>query len=63
MYALIFMDNGLGNCPKGFRDRTLFCTYLGKFNDYRVNIPDQFTDTNQFMHGCLKGNILGFQGT
>ena len=46
------MDNGLGNYSKGFGDCMVLGMYLGGFEDYIVDLLNQFTNTNQFVHGC-----------
>ena len=51
-YTAIFMDGGLGNFTKGFVDRTVFSMYLRLFVDYRVDLLNQFLNTNQFVCGC-----------
>ena len=61
--AVIFMDDGLGKFSKVFEDRTVFSMYLGRFEDYRVDLLKPFTNINQSTHGCGKGDIIGFHGT
>ena len=36
--TVIFMDDELGNCSKGFGDLIVFGMYLGTFDDYRVDL-------------------------
>ena len=43
---VILMDDGLGNCSKVFVDCMVFSMYLGIFEDYGVDLPKQFTNTN-----------------
>ena len=50
--AVIFMENGLVNCSKGFGYCMIFIMYLGIFEDHRVDLLNQFTNTNQFTHEC-----------
>ena len=49
--AVIFIGDGLGNSSKGIVDRMIFSKYLRIFEDYRVDLLKQFTDTNQLIHG------------
>ena len=44
--TVIFMDNGLGGVYKGFGYRTVFGMYLVIFDDYRVGLLKQLTNTN-----------------
>ena len=63
IYNIIFVDNGLGNCSKGFGYRTVFSIYLVRFKDYIVDLLKQFTNTYQFTHGFIHLDILRLRGT
>ena len=62
------MEYGLENCSKGFEDCMVFRMYLGRFENNIVELLKQFTNTNQFTHGCQHrwelpvGNYHGIRG-
>ena len=50
--AVIFMEYGLWNYSKGFGDRKVFSMNLRIFEDYRVELLNQFIKNNHTKHGC-----------
>ena len=47
-WAFIFMNDGLGNCSKGYGDCKVLSMYVRRFEEYIVDLFKQFKNTNQF---------------